>query len=203
MEVRQTEPPAENFDYYIRCTQCGARNKLPLARIGRSPVCGKCGERLFSVQSPISSGSLLVPCRHCQAHNRVPLEKVSAQPRCGKCGSPLQIDPRTPGRPLTLSDQAFSETVLLSPLPFLVNFYSPNCGPCRLLNPIIHQIAKDYEGRLQVGTFNVDGGQYIPSLYRIGGTPTLVLFQRSREVGRLEGYQPSAEILNWIRPYAW
>jgi thioredoxin 1 len=85
----------------------------------------------------------------------------------------------------------------------LVNFYSPNCGPCRLLNPVIRQIAKDYEGRLQVGVFNIDANQYIPSLYHVGGTPTLVLFQRGKEVERLEGYQPAAKIREWVGPYLW
>jgi thioredoxin 1 len=109
----------------------------------------------------------------------------------------------TPDGPISLSDQNFAETVLLSPLPTLVNFYSPNCGPCRLLSPVIRQIAKDWEGRLQVGTLNVEANQYIPSLYHIGGTPTLVLFQGAKEAGRLEGYQPSATIRDWARPYLW
>jgi thioredoxin 2 len=193
---------ADKF-YYIRCTYCAARNKLPLSRLGRSPTCGKCKAKLFSEQSPISEGALLVPCKQCQTHNRVPLERMSAGPHCGRCKSPLDIALTTQRPPLALSDQTFSETVLLSPLPSLVDFYSPNCGPCKLLNPILHQIAGDYEGRLQVGMFNVDVNQYIPSLYRIGGTPTLLLFQRSREVSRLEGYHPSGKILDLISPYAW
>jgi thioredoxin 1 len=104
---------------------------------------------------------------------------------------------------LTLSDQNFSATVLRSPLPFLVNFHSPNCGPCKLLNPTINKIARDYEGRLQVGTFNVDANQHIPTLYRVGGTPTLLLFRAGKELGRLEGYQPSATVTQWVRPHAW
>jgi thioredoxin 1 len=93
--------------------------------------------------------------------------------------------------------------VLRSPLPFLVNFHSPGCGPCKLLNPTINKIAKDYQGRLQVGTLNVDTSQYIPSLYRVGGTPTLLLFQSGKELGRLEGYQPSGTVTHWIQPHAW
>jgi len=84
-----------------------------------------------------------------------------------------------------------------------MNFYSPNFGPCRLLNPVIRQIARDCEGRLRVGTFNVEANQYIPSLYHIGGTPTLVLFKLGREVDRLEGYQPAAKIREWVGPYLW
>ncbi|MGD8255322.1 MAG: thioredoxin domain-containing protein, partial [Syntrophobacterales bacterium] len=61
----------------------------------------------------------------------------------------------------------------------------------------------DYQGRLKAGSFNVDTNQYIPSLYRVGGTPTLLLFRASKELARLEGYQPSSAVTQWIRPHAW
>jgi len=190
-------------DYYVRCGHCHAKNKVPLARLGQNPTCGKCRHGLFSESSPVSSGSLVLACHQCQSQNRIPLEKIASQPRCGRCKAPLSLEINTSDAPVGLSDQSFSGTVLLSPLPTLVNFYSPNCGPCRLLNPVVRQIAKDYEGRLQVGAFNVEANQYIPSLYHVGGTPTLVLFRRGKEVGRLEGYQPAARIREWVGPYLW
>jgi thioredoxin 2 len=190
-------------DYFVRCGHCYAKNKVPLARLGQNPVCGKCKRNLFSPSSALSSGSLIVACRQCQSQNRVRLEKIASQPRCGKCRAPLALEIRTGDAPAGLTDQSFSETVLLSSLPTLVNFYSPNCGPCRLLNPVVRQIARDYEGRLQVASLNVEANQYIPSLYRVGGTPTLVLFQRGKEVARLEGYQPAARIREWVGPYLW
>jgi thioredoxin 2 len=194
---------ATPLDYYIRCGSCHAKNKVPLTKLGQNPTCGKCRQRLFSQSSPVSGGALILTCRQCQSPNRVPLEKIASQPRCGKCKAPLAFQLTAADGPVGLSDQNFADMVLLSPLPTLVNFYSPNCGPCRLLSPIIRQIAKDCEGRLQVGNFNVEANQYIPSLYHVGGTPTLVLFQRGKEVGRLEGYQPSATIRNWIGPHLW
>jgi len=190
-------------DYYVRCGQCYAKNKVPLARLGQNPSCGKCRHGLFSPPSPLSSGSVILACQKCQSQNRVRLEKIASQPRCGKCKAPLSLEIKSSDAPLGLSDQSFSETVLLSPLPTLVNFYSPNCGPCRLLNPVVRQMAKDYEGRLQVSSLNVEANQYIPSIYRVGGTPTLILFQRGKEVGRLEGYQPAARIREWVGPYLW
>jgi len=189
--------------YYVRCGHCHAKNKVPLARLGQNPTCGKCRRGLFSESSPVSSGSLILACHRCQSQNRIPLEKIASQPRCGRCKAPLSLEIKSSDAPVGLSDQSFSGTVLLSPLPTLVNFYSPNCGPCRLLNPVVRQIAKDYEGRIQVGSFNVEANQYIPSLYHVGGTPTLVLFQRRKEVGRLEGYQPAARIREWVGPYLW
>jgi len=191
------------MDYIIRCIHCRAKNKLPSARLGQNPTCGKCKKQLFSEGSPVRSGLIIAPCRQCQASNKIPLTRISDRPRCGKCKEPLSIDLETQDGPLILSDQNFTKTVLLSTLPFLVDFHSPNCGPCKLLTPTINKIAKDYEGRLRVGTFNVDTSQYVPSLYSVGGTPTLLLFQSGKEVGRLEGYQPSSAITNWIGPYAW
>jgi thioredoxin 2 len=194
---------ADDNDYYIRCSHCSAKNKLPTARLGQSPNCGKCKEQLFSDSSPIRSGTFIVSCPQCQTSNKIFLKKIGDKPLCGKCKSPLALNFSTQGGPLLLSDQNFTGTVLRSPLPFLVNFFSPNCGPCKMLSPTINKIAKDYQGRLKIGSLNVDLEQHVPTLYRVGGTPTLVLFQSGRELGRLEGYQSSATVTNWIRPYAW
>ena len=194
---------ASNTDYYIRCSHCGTRNKLSSARLGQSPHCGKCKEQLFSESSPIRAGSIILSCKQCQTSNKIPLKRIGDQPICGKCKSPLDLNFSTQGVPLLLADQNFTETVLRSPLPFLVNFFSPNCGPCKLLNPTINKIAKDYEGRLNVGSLNVDTNQYVPTLYRVGGTPTLVLFQSGKDLSRIEGYQSSGAITNWILPHAW
>ena len=192
-----------NTDYYIRCSHCGAKNKLPPARLGENPSCGKCRKELFLPASPIRSGAIIIPCQQCQTSNKVPLKKIGAQPICGKCKSPLALNLTTQSGPLILSDHDFTQTVLRSPLPFLVNFFSPNCGPCKLLSPTINKIATDYQGRLNVGSFNVDLNQHIPTLYRVDGTPTLLLFQSGKELSRLEGYQPSGAVTNWIRPHAW
>ena len=194
---------AGNTDYYIRCSHCGAKNKLSPARLGQNPSCGKCKQELFLPASPIRSGAIILPCQQCQTSNKIPLKKIGAQPICGKCKSPLVLNLSTQSGPLILSDHDFTQTVLRSPLPFLVNFFSPNCGPCKLLSPTINKIAADYQGRLNVGSLNVDLNQHIPTLYRVGGTPTLLLFQSGKELSRLEGYQPSGAVTNWIRPHAW
>ncbi len=192
-----------NMDYFVRCNHCGAKNRVSSTRLGQKPNCGKCKQQLFSENSPIHSGALVVPCTKCQTKNSVPLKKIAHQPHCGTCKGPLALNLGTHGGPLVLSDQNFTETVLCSPIPFLVNFHSPNCGPCKLLNPTVNKIAKDYQGRLKVGTFNVDIHQHIPTLYRVGGTPTLLLFQSGKELGRLEGYHSSGAVTQWIHPHAW
>ncbi|MBW1981495.1 MAG: thioredoxin fold domain-containing protein [Deltaproteobacteria bacterium] len=193
----------EHNEYLVVCSHCGAKNRLPPGRLADLPSCGRCKEKLFSEDSPVSSGFILIPCSHCQAHNRVPLRKIAARPRCGKCRTPLNINLTSSSRPLALSDQNFARKVILSPLPTLVDFYSPNCGPCRLLAPTFNKLARDFEGRLQVATLNVEANQYIPTLYHIGGTPTLVIFQKGKEVSRLEGYHPASRIIDWIQPYTW
>ncbi|MCG6916327.1 MAG: thioredoxin family protein [Deltaproteobacteria bacterium] len=193
----------DSTDYYILCTHCGAKNKLPVVRLGQSPNCGKCKEQLFSESSPLRSGTFIVSCKQCQTSNKIPFNKIGDQPICGRCKSSLAFNFSTQTTPLLLSDQNFTDTVLRSPLPFLVNFFSPNCGPCKLLSPTINKIARDYQGRLKVGSFNVDLNQHVPTLYRVGGTPTLVLFQYGKELGRLEGYQPSGALISWIQPHAW
>jgi len=192
-----------NADYFVRCNQCRAKNKIPVPRLGQNPHCGKCKQQVFSEHSPSRTGNIIVSCNTCQTNNRIPFSKLGDQPLCGKCKSSIVLNFATQPGPLSLSDQTFKENVLRSPLPFLVNFFSPNCGPCKLLSPTINSISKNYEGRLKVGNFNIDINQHVPILYRVGATPTLVLFQSGKEVSRLEGYQSSAAVTNWIAPYAW
>ena len=194
---------ASNTDYFIRCSNCGTRNRLSPARLGQSPNCGKCKEQLFSASSPLRSGAIILSCRRCQTSNKIPLKRIGDEPICGKCKSTLDLNFSTQGGPLSLSDQNFTETVLRSPLLFLVNFFSPNCGPCKMLNPSINKLARDYEGRLKVGSLNVDINQYVPTLYQVGGTPTLVLFKSGKELSRLEGYQSAVALTNWVRPHSW
>jgi thioredoxin-like negative regulator of GroEL len=131
------------------------------------------------------------------------LHNITAQPRCGKCKAVIRVNLESQDQPLILTDQNFTDTVLRSPYPFLVDFHSPDCGPCKLLSPTVSRIARDYQGRLRVGTLDVSTNQYIPSLYRIGGTPILLLFRAGKEMGRLEGYQSSSTITQWLQPHAW
>ena len=78
-----------------------------------------------------------------------------------------------------LSDASFEQDVLKSPTPVLVDYWAEWCGPCRMIAPIVSEVAGEYQGRLSVAKLNVDENQVTPAKYGIRGIPTLMLFKLS------------------------
>ncbi len=95
---------------------------------------------------------------------------------------------------MEITDAQFSQEVLNSEIPVLVDFWAPWCGPCRMVAPILEEIAKEYEGRLKVVKVNVDENQIVASSYGIMSIPTLILFRAGTPVGKLVGALPKDAI---------
>jgi len=97
-----------------------------------------------------------------------------------------------------VSDATFDAEVLQSPLPVLVDYWAEWCGPCRMIAPILDEIAKEYAGRLNVAKLNVDENQQTPQKFGIRGIPTLMLFKNGNieatKVGALSKSQLAAFI---------
>ncbi|MDO8465784.1 MAG: thioredoxin TrxA [Gallionella sp.] len=97
-----------------------------------------------------------------------------------------------------VSDATFEAQVLQSPLPVLVDYWAEWCGPCRMIAPILEEIAKEYVGRLSVAKLNVDENQQTPQKFGIRGIPTLMLFKNGNieatKVGALSKSQLTAFI---------
>ena len=81
-----------------------------------------------------------------------------------------------------VSDATFQSDVLDSDAPVLVDYWAEWCGPCKMIAPILDEISKDYEGKLQIAKVNVDENQAVPSKYGIRGIPTLMLFKNGAQV---------------------
>jgi thioredoxin 1 len=90
---------------------------------------------------------------------------------------------------LTLTDKNFDQEVLQSKIPVLVDFWASWCGPCRMVGPIIDELAKDYEGKLKVGKMNVDENQESPKKYNIMSIPSLLIFKNGKVVKTMIGVQ--------------
>lgn len=98
---------------------------------------------------------------------------------------------------ITLTDSTFEETIANSTKPVLVDFYATWCGPCRILGPILEQLAGELDD-IEFVKFNADSGQ-TPDDYDVTSLPTLVLLDKGQEVARLEGLLPKPKLVEWIK----
>ncbi len=98
------------------------------------------------------------------------------------------------GKPVQVNQQIFDEEVLRSPLPVLADFWAAWCGPCRMIAPIVEELAQDYEGRLKVAKIDVDKNPDLASRYGIMSIPTLAIFKNGELVSRIVGYVAKPEL---------
>jgi thioredoxin 1 len=93
-------------------------------------------------------------------------------------------------RPIVVTDASFAENVLASPLPVAVEFWAPWCPPCRVIGPILNELAAEYAGLLTIAKLNTDEEQRCMVQLGVQGLPTLIVFKDGREVERLVGARP-------------
>lgn len=94
-----------------------------------------------------------------------------------------------------INDTTFATEVLESQQPVLVDFWAPWCGPCRMVGPIVEDIASDYQNQVKVVKFNVDDSSNIASQYGIRSIPTLIVFKEGQPVETLVGASPKAALV--------
>ena len=97
------------------------------------------------------------------------------------------------------TDENFQKEILDSALPALVDFWAVWCAPCRAIAPHVEALAKDYEGKLRVGKFDIDANPNIPSQFDIRSIPTLIVFKGGKVVGQVVGAVPRAKIEELIK----
>ncbi len=99
-------------------------------------------------------------------------------------------------KPIELTDNSFDTEVLESPLPVLIDFWAIWCGPCRMVSPIVEELAGEYNGKLKVAKLDVDSNQAIAMRYGIRSIPTLLLFKNGAVVEQIIGAVPKRVIVD-------
>lgn len=100
-----------------------------------------------------------------------------------------------------LTDNDFHQEVDKSTLPYLVDFWAIWCPPCSMITPILEEIAKEYEGRLHIGKINVDNEIKVANEFVIQNIPTMIIFDKGKEVERIIGALPKEQIVKKLEKY--
>lgn len=98
-----------------------------------------------------------------------------------------------------ITNQNFEEEVLKSEIPVLVDFYATWCGPCKMLSPIISEIAEEYQGKIKVGKVNVDEQTQLAIKFQVASIPTLILFKNGNPVKSSVGFQSKPELEEMLK----
>ncbi len=133
--------------------------------------------------------TVLATCQSCGVKNRIPDIKQHLKPRCGRCKK--QIDMRLANvGPVELDDAIFEDFINRNTLPVLVDFFSPTCGPCQMLAPLIIKLAGRYLGRIIVASIDTSRFPAASTRYQIRGVPTLIIFRNGKIIDRQTGAVP-------------
>jgi thioredoxin 2 len=142
----------------------------------------------------------IVTCSKCGTKNRVDPNQAAKQvARCGRCGTPLDPARAQPAtgetKPLIVTDATFQRDVMgATGVPVLLDAWAPWCGPCRIVGPIMEQLAAESNGRYRIAKLNVDENPLTAAQFQIQSIPTMLIFKNGALVDRIVGALPKPAI---------
>ncbi|MGB9594211.1 MAG: thioredoxin [Anaerolineae bacterium] len=105
------------------------------------------------------------------------------------------------GEVIHLTDANFDQEVVQSSLPTLTDFWAAWCGPCKMIAPIVEQLAQEYEGKMKVTKLDVDQNPTVATRFGVMSIPTLILFKNGQPVERIVGYMPKEKLVERLKPH--
>ncbi|OLB50279.1 MAG: thioredoxin [Gemmatimonadetes bacterium 13_2_20CM_2_65_7] len=130
-----------------------------------------------------------VACPFCATLNRVDLSRIAQHPKCGKCGKPILLD-----RPIAVSDATFERVTADTTVPVLVDFYADWCGPCKMMAPLLDDVARRRAGEVLIAKLDTDRNPATGMRFGIRGIPTMILFRGGQEIARRVGAVPPKDL---------
>jgi len=103
--------------------------------------------------------------------------------------------------PITVTDATFEDEVLKSDIPVLVDFWADWCPPCRMIAPVLEEIAKEQAGKIKIAKLDYDANPETPKKYGVMGLPTLLLFKNGKVVEQIVGARPKRALMQIIEPH--
>ena len=137
--------------------------------------------------------SIIVNCRNCNTKNRIPAVKQHLRPKCGRCKTELEMSGQA--IPVELDDHSFPDFIGQARLPTMVDFFSPTCGPCQMLAPVVDRLAARYGGRAIIAKLDTSRNYATASRYGIRGVPTLLFFKAGQLRDQLTGAAPEQVLI--------
>jgi len=141
----------------------------------------------------MNQDSIILRCNQCGTKNRIPKNRLGDRPVCGKCREPLSAE-AADSHPIDITDSTFQQEVLSHPGPVLLDCWAPWCGPCRMVAPVLDQLASEYAGRVKIAKLNVDENPATASRFGVQSIPTMLFFKNGQQVDKVIGALPKSEI---------
>jgi thioredoxin 2 len=120
-------------------------------------------------------------------------------PKCGSCGTPINLGHAAV--PVELDDSNFEAFINQATKPVMVDFFSPTCGPCRMMSPVIDNLVPKYLGKVILGKLDTSRNRMVPSQYQIRGVPTLIFFKNGQMVDQMTGAIPEDALAQKLNQY--
>ena len=143
--------------------------------------------------------NFIIKCDGCGTKNKIPKSRLNDRPKCGKCGKGLTAS-GVSDRPVDITDRTFQDEILKHPGPILLDCWAPWCGPCKMVAPVLEELASEYAGRVKIAKLNVDENPATASKYAIQSIPTMLFFKNGKEVDKVVGALPKSEIEQHLKP---